>query len=77
MPPTATGSHQRVRFQKLNATPPQHCVLHATVTEYDFESGVLSALFDAQPAGAAAFTFTPQADGSYIDNLGQSWNLIN
>lgn len=77
MKPTATGSHQRVRFQKMGTTPPQHCILHGTITAYDFDSGILSAVFDVQPAAAEALTFTPQAGGSYLDNLGRSWDLIN
>lgn len=77
MQTSATGSHQRVRFEKINVTPPQNCVLHATVTGYDFDKGVITALFDAQIAGSAAFVFAPQANGTYKDQAGRNWKLIN
>lgn len=77
MKPTATGSHQRIRFEKIGVTPPQHCILHATLVTYDLSTGILTALFDAQPEGAAPVGFTPQADGTYLDDSGRAWKLIN
>jgi hypothetical protein len=77
LPLTATGSHQRVRLEKIVVAPPQPCILHATITAYDFNTGVFSASFDAQPIGAPPIEFVPQMDGTYIDNAGRSWKLIN
>jgi len=77
MNPTPTGSHQRLRFEKMNVTPPQNCVLHATCIGYDFDSGKIVAVFDVQEMTHAPFLFTPQADGSYQDQAGRSWKLIN
>ena len=59
MQTTATGSHQRVRFEKINVTPPQHCVLHATVIAYDFDTGILLASFDVQPLRSHATWIRP------------------
>lgn len=77
MHPTATGSHQRLRFERFGVTPPHNVVLHATCTAYDFETGVITAQFDVQAAGAKPFIFVPQKDGTYNDQTGNSWKLIN
>jgi hypothetical protein len=77
LPISATGSHQRMRFEQIAVTPPHNCVLHATCTGYDFTTGVITALFDVQLSGQEPLVFTPQADGTYQDQLKRAWKLIN
>lgn len=76
MQPTATGSNQRVRMSQ-DDVPGFH--LHGTVqTDYDFNTGTFSILFDVQPAGAKPFHMTPvpKKIDHYTDQNGKAWTVV-
>jgi hypothetical protein len=78
MQPTSTGAHQRLRFELAGSS----LQLHATVVPggFNFETGVLTVLFDVQEQGAEPFVMTPTTPtgvkARYVDQAGDNWTLI-
>lgn len=79
LPPTATGTHQRVRLQREG----QSLSLHGTLVpgSWDIATGKFSAVFDVQllqPVHTTPVQFTPvpNFEDKYQDGDGNQWILI-
>lgn len=71
IPPTASGSHDRVRMRRSD----QVLTINGTLVAYDPKFGDFSLLMDYQPAGAAAIEFHRVKDSpnKFKDPDGLDW----
>jgi hypothetical protein len=71
IPPSATGSHNRVRMKRAD----QAVTINGTMLRYDPKSGDFDLLMDYQPAGATSIAFHRVKDSSdkYKDPDGLDW----
>lgn len=78
LPPSATGSQERIRIQVVGqASRP---ILSGSITEFDFATGNFTALLDVQHKGAESIEFvsTVAPQGVvYVDKTyGLSWHIV-
>ena len=73
IPPTATGSNNRVRMRRADQT----VTCNGTMIAFDPPTGNFSLLMDYQPEGAAPIAFTRGTkNNEYSDPQGLAWICI-